>query len=100
MRARVVSVEGPRVTVEFPALAGEVGAEQLLAVCIAGEWADRGDFESCRLVEIAWPDGLPGPAFGTEPGVSVGAIVKPALGLTPEHAARSRRSSRPAGPCS
>lgn len=86
VRARVVAVDGARVTVEFPALADELSAEQLLAVCIAGEWADRGDFESCRLVEIAWPDGLPGPAFGAEPGVSVGAIVKPALGLTPEQA--------------
>jgi ribulose-bisphosphate carboxylase large chain len=87
MRARVVDVAGERVTVEFPALDGETGAEQLLAACVAGEWADRGDFESCRLVEVEWPDGLPGPAFPAAPGVSVGAIVKPALGLDPEEAA-------------
>ena len=82
VRARVVDVEGERVTVDFPALDGETSAEQLLAACIAGEWADRGDVESCRLVEMEWPDGLPGPAFPARPGVSVGAIVKPALGLS------------------
>ena len=78
---------GERVTVEFPALEGETSAEQLLAVCVAGEWADRGDVESCRLVEVTWPAGLPGPAFLAQPGVSVGAIIKPALGLSPAEAA-------------
>jgi ribulose-bisphosphate carboxylase large chain len=86
-RARVVEVEGERVTIDFPALDGETRAEQLLAACITGEWADRGDVESCRLVEVEWPDGLPGPSFPARPGISVGAIVKPALGLTPEEAA-------------
>ena len=57
------------------------------AACVAGEWADRGDVESCRLVAVDWPEELPGPAFPAAPGVSVGAIVKPALGLTPEEAA-------------
>ncbi|HEY2310570.1 MAG TPA: RuBisCO large subunit C-terminal-like domain-containing protein, partial [Gaiellaceae bacterium] len=87
VRARVVGVEEERVTVDFPALDGETSAEQLLAACIAGEWADRGDFESCRLVDVEWPDALPGPAFAAPAGVSVGAIVKPALGLVPEEAA-------------
>jgi ribulose 1,5-bisphosphate carboxylase large subunit-like protein len=87
VRAQVVEVEGERVTIEFPALEGETSAEQLLATCIAGEWADRGDVESCRLVEVEWPDGFPGPAFPAQPGVSIGAIVKPALGLTPTEAA-------------
>ena len=87
VRARVVEIEGERVTVEFPALEGESSAEQLLAACVAGEWADRGDVESCRLVEVEWPAGLPGPSFPAEPGVSVGAIVKPALGLAPAEAA-------------
>jgi ribulose-bisphosphate carboxylase large chain len=86
-RARVVEVEGEHVTIDFPALDGETSAEQLLAACIAGEWADRGDVESCRLVEVEWPRGLPGPAFPAVPGVSVGAIVKPALGLAPREAA-------------
>jgi hypothetical protein len=87
VRARVVAVEGERVTIDFPSLDGETSAEQLLAACVAGEWADRGDVESCRLVEVAWPAGLPGPAFPARPGISVGAIVKPALGLTPAGAA-------------
>jgi ribulose-bisphosphate carboxylase large chain len=87
VRARVVDVRGERVTVEFPALDGETSAEQLLAACVAGEWADRGDVESCRLVQVDWPDGLPGPAFPAGASVSVGAIVKPALGLTPREAA-------------
>jgi len=55
VRAKVVEVEGDRVTVDFPALDGETSAEQLLAACVAGEWADRGDVDSCRLVEVAWP---------------------------------------------
>lgn len=87
VRAGVVAAEGTRVTVEFPALEHERDAEQLLSACIAGEWADRGDMESCRLLEVEWPGGLPGPAHGAEPGVSVGAIVKPALGLEPAEAA-------------
>src|SRR5579884_3350960 len=87
VRARVVDRHGPRVTIEFPALERETSAEQLLAACVAGEWTDRGDVESCRLVEVEWPDGLPGPAFPARPGVRVGAIIKPALGLTPAEAA-------------
>ena len=87
VRARVVDVDGERVTIDFPALDGETSAEQILAVCVAGEWADRGDVESCRLVEVEWPETLPGPAFPARPGVLVGAIVKPALGLAPEEAA-------------
>ncbi|HET7572694.1 MAG TPA: RuBisCO large subunit C-terminal-like domain-containing protein [Gaiellaceae bacterium] len=85
-RARVVEVAGTRVTLDFPTLDGETSAEQLLAACVAGEWADRGDMARCRLVEVEWPDGLPGPAFPARPGVSVGAIVKPALGLGPREA--------------
>jgi hypothetical protein len=87
VRARVVDVRGERVTLDFPTLDGETSAEQLLAACVAGEWADRGDVESCRLVEVEWPEGLPGPAFPAVPGVSVGAIVKPALGLLAGEAA-------------
>jgi 3-oxoisoapionate-4-phosphate decarboxylase len=87
VRARVVDVEGERVTIDFPALDGETNAEQLLAICVAGEWADRADVESCRLVEVEWPEGLPGPQFPARLGVSVGAIVKPAVGLSPDEAA-------------
>ena len=87
VRARVLDVQGERVALDFPALEGETSAEQLLAACVSGEWADRGDMDSCRLVEVEWPEGLPGPAFPARQGVSVGAIVKPALGLTPQEAA-------------
>jgi ribulose 1,5-bisphosphate carboxylase large subunit-like protein len=86
VRAHVVGVDGTQVTLDFPALDGESSAEQLLAVCVSGEWADRGDADSCRLVSVEWPETLPGPAFGAQPGVSVGAIVKPALGLGPREA--------------
>jgi ribulose-bisphosphate carboxylase large chain len=89
LRARVVDVDGTRVTIDFPALDGETSAEQLLTACIAGEWADRGDFESCRLLSVAWPDGFSGPAFGAVEGVAIGAILKPALGLTPAEAGRT-----------
>jgi 3-oxoisoapionate-4-phosphate decarboxylase len=88
VRARVVAVDGTLATLDLPALDGETSAEQLLAACVSGEWADRGDVESCRLVSVDWPAGLPGPAFGSSPGVQVGAILKPALGLAPEEAAR------------
>jgi hypothetical protein len=86
-RARVVAVDGTLATLELPALDGETSAEQLLAACVAGEWADRGDVESCRLVSVEWPAGLPGPAFGAAPGVQAGAILKPALGLSAAEAA-------------
>jgi 3-oxoisoapionate-4-phosphate decarboxylase len=89
LRARVLDVDGTLVTFDFPALDGETSAEQLLTGCIAGEWADRGDFESCRLVSVEWPDGFPGPAFGAADGVAIGAILKPALGLTPDEAGRT-----------
>jgi ribulose-bisphosphate carboxylase large chain len=89
VRARVVDVDGTLVTFDFPALDGETSAAQLLAACIAGEWADRGDFESCRLLSVEWPDGFPGPAFGAAEGVAIGAILKPALGLTPDEAGRT-----------
>lgn len=86
-RARVVGMNGDRVTIDFPGLDGKTAAEQFLAVCVAGEWADRGDFESCRLLDVEWPEGMPGPAHPAAPGVAVGAIIKPALGLTPAQAA-------------
>jgi ribulose 1,5-bisphosphate carboxylase large subunit-like protein len=89
VRAGVVDVEGTLVTIDFPALDGETSAQQLLAACIAGEWADRGDFESCRLLSVEWSDGFAGPAFGAVEGVAVGAILKPALGLTPDAAGRT-----------
>jgi ribulose 1,5-bisphosphate carboxylase large subunit-like protein len=86
VRARVVSVDGARVTLDFPALDEPLGVAALLS-CITGEWADRADVRRCRLVEVEWPTWLPGNAFDAPPGVQVGAIVKPAQGLSPAEVA-------------
>jgi Ribulose bisphosphate carboxylase large chain, catalytic domain len=86
VRARVVSQNGTRATLEFPALDEPVGVAALLS-CIAGEWADRADVRRCRLVAVEWPSWLPGNAFDAPPGVRVGAIVKPAQGLSPAEVA-------------
>jgi ribulose-bisphosphate carboxylase large chain len=85
-RARVVERRGDEVTLEFPALAEETDATLLVSSLVAGEWGDRADMRSCRLVAVDWPGGLPGPAFAPAEDVVVGAIVKPALGLTPDDA--------------
>jgi ribulose 1,5-bisphosphate carboxylase large subunit-like protein len=86
-RGRVVAAEGPRVTIELPALEGETSVAALVSAVLAGEWGDRADVRRCRLVGVAWPDGLPGPAYDAPDRVLVGAIVKPSLGLTPREAA-------------
>jgi 2,3-diketo-5-methylthiopentyl-1-phosphate enolase len=83
VRARVVGSDRNRVTIDFPALDEPVGVTVLVSSVLAGEWADRGDFRRCRLVHVEWPDWLPGPRFAAPDRVLVGAIVKPALGLTP-----------------
>jgi ribulose 1,5-bisphosphate carboxylase large subunit-like protein len=86
-RARVVDQQGGTAKLEFPALADETDAAVLVSTLVAGEWADRADVRSCRLVAVDWPGGLPGPAFVPADRAVVGAIVKPALGLRPEEAA-------------
>ena len=86
-RASVVDRRGAEVTLELPALAGETDATVLVSSLVAGEWGDRADMRSCRLVAVDWPAGLPGPAFAPAEDAVVGAIVKPALGLTPDEAA-------------
>jgi hypothetical protein len=86
VRARVLSVDGTRVTLDFPALDEPVGVAALLS-CIAGEWADRADVRRCRLVSVDWPAWLPGNAFRAPAGAQVGAIVKPAQGLSPTEVA-------------
>jgi ribulose-bisphosphate carboxylase large chain len=89
VRARVEDVEGNRVTIDFPALDEPLGVGALVSSVVAGEWADREDFRSCRLVEVEWPAWLPGHRFDAPDDVLVGAIVKPALGLTTEEFART-----------
>ena len=91
VRARVVGVDGDRATLDFPALDENVGVAALLS-CIAGEWADRADVKRCRLVDVEWPSWLPGPSRQAPAHVLVGAIVKPALGLTPAQVAETAAS--------
>jgi ribulose 1,5-bisphosphate carboxylase large subunit-like protein len=86
-RGRVVAGDGARVTIELPALAGETSVAALVSAVLAGEWGDRADVRRCRLVDVEWPEGLPGPAYDAPGRVLVGAIVKPSLGLSPEEAA-------------
>ena len=88
VRARVVDVDGTLATIDFPALDGVTSAERLLTGCIAGEWADRGDVEASRLLRVEWPPGFAGPHVGARDGVEVGAIIKPALGLSDGEAGR------------
>ncbi len=89
MRARVEDIDGNRVTIDFPALDAPLGVAALVSSVVAGEWADRGDFRSCRLVQVEWPAWLPGHSFDAPPHALVGAIVKPALGLTVDEFART-----------
>jgi ribulose-bisphosphate carboxylase large chain len=86
VRGRVVQIEGSRALLEFPAATGDVSL--LVSSLFAGEWADSTAFKRCRLVEVAWPEGLlPGPAFDAPDRVLIGAIVKPSLGLSPSEVA-------------
>jgi len=91
VRARVGEVDGSRVTIDFPALDEPVGVGALLS-CILGEWADRADVRSVRLIGVEWPPWLPGPATDAPQRVLVGAIVKPALGLSVDEAAATART--------
>lgn len=85
-----VSDTGDLVTLEFPVENWGADVTMLVSGLVAGEWADLAEFDRCRLVELSMPDGaFPGPAFEALPGVSVGAIVKPSLGLSPEEVAEA-----------
>src|SRR5919108_981427 len=75
---------------EFPVENWGADVTMLVSGLVAGEWADLAAFARCRLVALEMPDGLlPGPAFPARPGVSVGAIIKPSLGLSPEQVAET-----------
>lgn len=82
-RATVVAEESGLAVLEFPVDNWGGDVTMLVSSLLAGEWADSAAFTRCRLVEIEWPDGFPGPAFAARERVVVGAIVKPSLGLTP-----------------
>lgn len=89
VRPSVSSSDG-RATLEFPTKNWGADVTMLVSALVAGEWADLAAFERCRLVELEVPDdALPGPAFTAAPGISVGAIVKPSLGLSPENVAEA-----------
>jgi ribulose-bisphosphate carboxylase large chain len=88
VRGKVVAVERDRAVLEFPETNWGADVSLLVSSLLAGEWADSAAFTRCRLVEVEWPAGLlPGPAFDAPPGVLVGAIVKPSLGLGPAEVA-------------
>jgi ribulose 1,5-bisphosphate carboxylase large subunit-like protein len=90
VRAQVAEQDGRRTVLEFPEANWDGDVTLLVSSLLAGEWADSAAFERCRLVEVAWPDGLlPGPSFVAPQRVLVGAIVKPSLGLTPAEVART-----------
>jgi ribulose-bisphosphate carboxylase large chain len=80
---RVVADDGGRATVELPA--GNWSPDlTMVLTALAGEVLETARFTRCRLVEVELPaDWLPGPGLGAWPGVSVGLIVKPSLGLAP-----------------
>ncbi len=87
VRGRVVGSDGDRTVLEFPETNWGADVTLLVSSLVAGEWADSAAFERCRLVEVEWPRGLPGPAFDAPDNVQVGAIVKPSLGLSPQEVA-------------
>jgi ribulose-bisphosphate carboxylase large chain len=91
VRARVESIEGNRAVLDFPALDEPAGVGALLS-CLLGEWADRGDVSRVRLVDVEWPRWLPGPRGQPPLRTLVGAIIKPALGLTVAEAASTARA--------
>jgi len=87
-RAAVVDQGEGRVAIELPAQDWAGNLPLLLSSLVAGEAGELRRFERCRLVGLDLPAGmLPGPAFPAPPTVAVGAIVKPALGLSPAEVA-------------
>ena len=88
VRVRVLDARDGRATVEFPPSNWDGDVTLLVSSVLAGEWADNGGYAHCRLAEVDWPgDAFAGPAHGAVPGVRVGAIVKPSLGLAPDEVA-------------
>lgn len=84
VRARVVAEGGGRVVLDVPESNWGANVPLLVSSVVAGEAMELRSLDRCRLVGLDVPDGwLPGPAFGAGPGVDVGVIVKPAVGLSP-----------------
>lgn len=94
----VVSDDGGRAVLLLPddLWGGDVAL--LVSALVAGEPTEMATFTRCRLVDLELPPGLlPGPAFGAEPLMAVGVIVKPSLGLSPPDVADVVRSATDAG---
>ncbi|MGH9225500.1 MAG: RuBisCO large subunit C-terminal-like domain-containing protein [Acidimicrobiales bacterium] len=82
--ATVVSDDGGRAVLDFPDDVWGADPTLLVSALVAGEATEMAAFTRCRLVDLQLPAGaLPGPAFGADPRIAVGVIVKPSLGLSP-----------------
>ena len=88
VRGRVVAESDGVAVLEFPETNWGRNVPMLVSALVAGEGVETRAFTRCRLVDLRLPDGfLPGPAFPARPGIGVGAILKPSLGLRPQEAA-------------
>ena len=88
LRGRVVADDGSTVVLELPDDSWGSDVNLLVSSLVAGEFMEAQALSRCRLVDLSLPDGLlPGPAFGASGGITVGLIVKPALGLAPAEVA-------------
>jgi ribulose-bisphosphate carboxylase large chain len=101
--ARVISIDGDIVIVEFPTedFSIEVGAVPQILSVIAGNLFGLGALKGVRLEDVTFPkeilDQFKGPKFGAE-GIRkaldrpekplVGTIVKPKIGLDPKNTAK------------
>ena len=101
--ARVVSIEGDEVVVEFPVedFSVEVGSVPQILSVIAGNLFGLGSLKGVRLEDVSFPESInsqfKGPKFGAQ-GIRellgrpekplVGTIVKPKIGLDPERTAQ------------
>jgi ribulose 1,5-bisphosphate carboxylase large subunit-like protein len=102
VRGRVVSEDGGRAVLEFPAANWGRNVPMLVSALVAGEGVETRAFTRCRLVGLDLPERLlPGPAFGAAavPGgrVGVGVIVKPSLGLRAEEVAAVAKAAAAGG---
>lgn len=101
LRARVVALEGERVTVVYPAALFEPGNMAQIYSSVAGNIFGMKEIASLRLEALRLPPALatsfPGPAYGVAGiratlGVKgrplVGTIVKPKIGLPPQEQAK------------
>ncbi|MGH9150630.1 MAG: RuBisCO large subunit C-terminal-like domain-containing protein, partial [Acidimicrobiales bacterium] len=88
VRGRVVSEAHGVAVIDFPEHNWGSSIAAILSGVVVGEGMETRTLSRCRLAGLELPDGLlPGPAYAAAPGVAVGAIVKPSLGLGPAEVA-------------